>query len=239
MCGRFVRTSSLDEVVAAFEVTGIEALHVSFNVAPTTAVYVIRHDETEKVVESMMWGLVPFWAKDASRAANSINARAETLTEKPSFRHLVRSHRCVMPMNGYYEWDTVHAAKGAKKQPYFVAPRRGGVLDHGTMFGAASLWSTWVDPHDERHVVHSVSMVTTQATGSLSTIHHRMPVLLSQDEMQEWLDPLRGLPTWISSERPVQDVDVIAVSMRVNSVKNNDEHLLDPIEAVNAHDRLF
>lgn len=239
MCGRFVRTSSLDEVVAAFGAIGRDGLAASFNVAPTTSVYAIRHDETGLVVEPMSWGLIPFWAKDASRASNAINARAETLTERPSFRHLVERHRCVMPMNGYYEWDTVHATKGVSKQPFLVSPRRGGRLDHGSMFAAASLWSTWVDPHDEQKTVHSVAMVTTEASGQLAAIHHRMPVLLSDEEMDEWLDPTVGLPTWISAERSGQEVEIVAVSKRVNSVRNNDDRLLDPIDGVDGTDRLF
>jgi putative SOS response-associated peptidase YedK len=238
MCGRFVRTASLDEIVEAFDAVGGEPLGESYNVAPTTDVYTIRHDETERVVETRSWGLIPFWAKDARRASNAINARAETLTEKPTFRHLVSKHRCIMPLSGYYEWDTEHAVEGVPKQPYLVRSRRDGDSDWSSMLAAASLWSTWVDPADSGRTIHSVAMVTTEAQGELATIHHRMPVLLTRDEAEEWLDPSRGLPTWISAQRPEPEIVLAAVSKRVNSVRNNDRSLIQPLPEI-VNDQLF
>ena len=239
MCGRFLRISSLDEVVQAFDATGIDGLERSFNVPPTTLVYAIRHDETQRVVETMSWGLVPFWAKDQKRAANAINARAETLTEKPSFRHLVARHRSVMPLDGYYEWDTVTLAQSGPKQPYLVRPIPGGALDRRGMLAAASLWSTWRDPQREDVVVQTVAMVTTQAQGKLATIHHRMPLLLDADETEEWLELDAGLPAWVASTRREPEVEMYAVSPRVNSVRNNDPDLIRPIDAVEDQQRLF
>lgn len=239
MCGRFLRTSSLDEVVQAFEAHGEVSLGTSFNVAPTTLVYAIRHDETQRIVESMSWGLIPFWAKDASRAVNAINARVETITEKPSFRHLVNRHRCVLPLDGYYEWDTVTwKGKGSPKQPYLVSARHGGALDHGGMLGAAGLWSTWRDPHDGVEV-HTVAMVTTESTSRLADIHHRMPLLLDHEELREWLDVERELPTWVSARRETTDVEIRAVSTRVNSVRNNDAGLIEPIDHPEGEPTLF
>lgn len=239
MCGRFLRTSSLDEVVRAFDAHGGTSLDVSFNVAPTTQVYAIRHDETQRVVESMSWGLIPFWSKDASRAANAINARVETITEKPSFRHLVNRHRCVLPLDGYYEWDTVTwTGKGAPKQPYLVSARRGGAVDHGGMLGAAGLWSTWRDARDGSEV-HTVAMVTTESTNRLAEIHHRMPLLLDHEELREWLDVERELPAWAFARRETTDVEVRAVSTRVNSVRNNDAGLIEPIDHPEGEPTLF
>lgn len=239
MCGRFLRVSSLGEVVEAFDASGDVTLKASFNVPPTTAVYVIRHDETHRIVEPMSWGLVPFWAKDQKRASNAINARAETLTEKPTFRHLVSRHRSVMPLDGYYEWDTVSVDKGGPKQPYLVRPSSRGNLGHRGMFAAASLWSTWRDPEDEGVALLTVAMVTTEATGPLSAIHHRMPLLLDAAEMAEWLDPEAELPSWVASARQSPEVEMIPVSTRVNSVRNNDAALLDPISLEGSQDSLF
>ena len=240
MCGRFLRTSSLEEVVSAFEAHGTQHLPVSFNVAPTTPVYVIRHDETHRVVEPMSWGLVPFWSKDTSRAASAINARAETLTEKPSFRHLVSSHRCVLPLDGYYEWDTVTwKGKGHPKQPYMVSAVAGGELDHSGLLGAAGLWSTWRDPNADDVTVHSVAMVTTESTNRLAEIHHRMPLLLDHEELREWLDVERELPAWAFARRETTDVEVRAVSTRVNSVRNNDAGLIEPIDHPEGEPTLF
>jgi putative SOS response-associated peptidase YedK len=239
MCGRFLRVSSLAEVVEAFDATGEVALTTSFNVPPTTSVYVIRHDETRRVVEPMSWGLVPFWAKDQKRASNAINARAETLTEKPTFRHLVSRHRSVMPLDGYYEWDTVSVDKGGPKQPYLVRPSARGGLEHRGMFAAASLWSTWRDPEDEEVTLLTVAMVTTESTGVLSGIHHRMPLLLDESELEEWLDPEAELPSWVASARRDPHVEMIPVSTRVNSVRNNDESLLHAINLEGAQDTLF
>ncbi len=240
MCGRFLRTSSLEEVVAAFEAHGTQHLPVSFNVAPTTPVYVIRHDETHRVVEPMSWGLVPFWSKDTSRAASAINARAETLTEKPSFRHLVSSHRCVLPLDGYYEWDTVTwKGKGHPKQPYMVSAVAGGELDHSGLLGTAGLWSTWRDPNADDVTVHSVAMVTTEATGRLAEIHHRMPLILDAEELSQWLHPDSALPLWTAAPRREMAVEVRAVSTRVNSVRNNDPSLIEPVATASVEPTLF
>ena len=239
MCGRFLRISSLTVVVSAFEASGDGELPLSFNVPPTTPVYAIRHDETRRVVEPMSWGLVPFWAKDTKRASNAINARVETLTEKPSFRHLVKSHRAVMPLDGYFEWDTVTATGTQPKQPYLVRPSIGGEQSFDGMFAAAALWSTWRDPEQDGVSVQTVAMVTTQAVGRLAEIHHRMPLLLDRDELEEWLDEESPLPGWSGSQRPEPAVAVDPVSKRVNSVRNDDATLLEPIDLGSPQDQLF
>lgn len=239
MCGRFLRISSLTEVVSAFEASGDGELQLSFNVPPTTAVYAIRHDETRRVVEPMSWGLVPFWAKDSKRASNAINARVETLTEKPSFRHLVKSHRAVMPLDGYFEWDTVTATGAQPKQPYLVRPSIGGEQSFDGMFAAAALWSTWRDPEQDGVAVQTVAMVTTQAVGRLAEIHHRMPLLLDRDELEEWLDKELPLPGWSGSQRREPAVAVDPVSKRVNSVRNDDATMLEPIDLGSPQDQLF
>lgn len=239
MCGRFLRTSSLGEVVAAFDADGLFELDRSFNVPPTTPVYVIRHDETHRIVDAMSWGLVPFWAKDAKRAANAINARVETLTEKPSFRHLVNRHRAVMPLDGYFEWDTVSVVAAQPKQPYLVRPNPGGGEYFSGMFAAAALWSSWKDPDQNDEPLMTTAMVTTEAVGELAKIHHRMPLLLTGDELAEWLDPEAPLPAWASSVRPEPEIDLVPVSKRVNSVRNNDPTNVEPINLNVPQDRLF
>ena len=145
MCGRFVSTSSAAEIATLFDavVTAVD-VPVNYNLAPTTTVYgVVQRDEV-RFVENFSWGLVPSWAKDRSRAASLINARCETISEKPSFRNLVKTRRCVIPLTGYYEWKSVAKSEesGAKviKQLYYFTPIG------SPLFAAAGLWTTWKEP---------------------------------------------------------------------------------------------
>ena len=147
------------------------ALPASWNVPPTRRVYAVRDASTGRELTTMSWGLVPSWAPDASRAANAINARVETLHEKPTWRHLLAQHRCIVPMTGYYEWATT----GGSRQPWYVH------REDGLPAAAAGLWSRWRDG------LETCAVITREADARLGAIHHRMPVMLDHGDVGEWL----------------------------------------------------
>ena len=146
MCGRYVRKTGAQEIARAFSaVDSGKNLTLNYNISPTSDVFVLRTVESAVQIDVMSWGLVPVWAKDVSRAASLINARSESVAEKPSFRNLISRHRCILPMNAYYEWKPMKAAGKAMKQPYAFFPGQDSDYDHDSHFAVASLWSTWRD----------------------------------------------------------------------------------------------
>ena len=175
----------------------------------------------------MSWGLVPVWAKDASRAASLINARSESVTEKPSFRNLVSRHRCVMPMNAYYEWKPMKVAGKAMKQPFAFFPGQDSEYDHESHFAVASLWSTWRDG-DGKELTTCVAL-TTEANERVSQVHNRMPVLLTKDGITQWLSDDVVVPLHLANGIPDDAVQFFAVSTDVNNASNHGPQLLDPI----------
>ena len=201
MCGRFNSVASGADFARSFNATVIDnQLDSNFNVAPTTEVYALISQQGEQsaslVLTTFYWGLVPTWAKDKTKAASMINARSETLAEKPSFRNLITRQRCVIPMQGFYEWSTTNTntSKPTRptrpiKQAHYVSRADGEVMT------VAGLWSSWVDPIQKRTdpaisaVFKSCTIITTDANDSLRPIHHRMPVILERDAVDQWLDP--------------------------------------------------
>ncbi len=177
MCGRFVVVASLEEIVDEFglqECAG--AVRRSYNVAPGSDVPVILHDVRPRL-DAFRWGLVPFWAKDPSIGARMINARAETVAEKPSFRTAFRKRRCLVVANGYYEWQKGHR----KKIPYYIHYRS------GQPFGFAGIYDTWGSPG--REVIHSCAIITTSPNDRLKEIHDRMPAIVEKKDRALWLNP--------------------------------------------------
>ncbi|MFM7495111.1 MAG: SOS response-associated peptidase [Acidimicrobiaceae bacterium] len=181
MCGRFNSIASGKDFAETYgaEFGGIE-LQPNHNVAPTSKIYVLTQDESRKVVSTMTWGLVPSWSKDKSRSASMINARSETLAEKPSFRSLLTKHRCVIPIQGFYEWQVLPSeTKKPKKQAHYISRSDGQVMT------LAGLWTTWKDT--DNSLLQSCTIITIEATNKLAEIHHRMPVILERDSIDEWL----------------------------------------------------
>jgi len=191
VCGRFNSISSGKDFALTYgvEFSGAE-LQPSHNVTPTSKIYVLAHDEAQKV-EVMNWGLVPSWSKDKSRSASMINARTETLTEKPSFRNLLSKHRCVIPIQGFYEWQVLpsEAPKSTKpkKQAHYIFRSDGQVMT------LAGLWTTWKAP--DGTLLRTCTIITIEATNKLAAIHHRMPVILERDSIDEWLAKNKPLPS--------------------------------------------
>ena len=208
-------------------------LPISFNVAPTSRVLGIVNSGGGPSVGAFSWGLIPRWAPDTSRAASLINARIETVGEKPSFRDLVAQHRCVLPMDGYFEWNEQlrHDEMKPIKQPYYFSANTQSRFSHNGVLAVAGLWTAWKDPKQPNsQVMHTVVALTTDANDMVSRVHHRMPVLLDPSGVANWLEEKNIKPL---AQIQVVDNDalvVCAVSTKVNNSRNNGSELIDPID---------
>ena len=224
MCGRFVGAFSaevlMDEMSDALSDAkmtisfGEDSLFApNYNTAPTHIVPILRNEESHIVVDPMQWGLVPSWSKDPSVGSKLINARSETITEKPSFRQSVPSRRCIIPMSGFYEWDRTDPKR---KVPYFVT------REDGCVMLVAGIW-TASPALDGRH---TFSLITRESVDDLSHIHSRSPVELCADDALEWMcNPVPPLELFEPGLQP--RFAARKVTTLVNSVKNNYESLLD------------
>lgn len=233
MCGRFTSLTPPEELARLFEAAPPSpeiAEHTSnYNVAPTTPVVAVAVDrDGVRRVGRFHWGLVPSWAKDASGSARLINARAESIFDKPSFRHLVPKRRCLVPMDGFYEWRTVHDVPPparTPKQPVYITRRDGHPL------AVAGIWSSWRADASSPWL-HTCCLVTTAANATIAGVHDRMPVILEPADWETWLDPANSDRADLEAlMRPAEDdvVTVRRVGTRVNSVRNNDPSLLDTV----------
>ena len=223
MCGRFVQNSPLQIIQRIFNTDKVlfEVIP-NYNVAPTQKILAIINQDNENKLEKLHWGLVPFWANDISMGSRMINARAETVSQKPGFRNAFRKSRCVIPADGFYEW------KGEKgdKQPYYIT------VPSGKPFAFAGLWETWTDKeNDEESVYKSCTIITTEASEPLSSIHHRMPAILDPEFYEKWLNEKIQNPKnleIILRDGLIHDMIYYPVSKLVNSVKNNDPNCIKP-----------
>jgi putative SOS response-associated peptidase YedK len=222
MCGRFVRHSSLELIEKTFNVDHppFEAAH-SYNIAPTQAVLAVVRNGRAGLVQ-LHWGLVPFFAKDASGAAKMINARSETLATKPSFRNAFMKRRCLIVADGFYEWT---GPKGQKQAWYITLPSDGP-------FGFAGLWEFWRSD-DLKTELRSCAIITTDASPGLRDIHNRMPVILRAGAHDAWLDPATqdaGRLRQILQNDCHVEFKRTAVSSRVNYVGNTDAGCIEPLQ---------
>jgi putative SOS response-associated peptidase YedK len=224
MCGRFVGFRSLDELKRFFPIdkAGCEAIS-SYNVTPSQEILAIARYEGQNWLVKFHWGLVPFWAKDISIGNKMINARSESIAEKPSFRNAFKKRRCLIPADGFYEWK---GEKG-RKQPMFIS-----LPDHKP-FAFAGLWETWNKKDDPGSIYKSCTIITTHASESIRDIHHRMPVILKPTVYEPWLDP--GNQDAVELDRILKNEIVTElvsypVSTQVNSTRNNDPSCIEPIE---------
>jgi len=234
VCGRFVSSSSAEKIAeyfgAAFEG---ETLGENYNVAPTNDIYaVVAGPDGQPRLEVFHWGLIPVWAKDRKLGQKMINARAETIGSKPAFKGVFKKYRCIIPMDGFYEWQAGQPGgpqtKSGKpaKQPMFI-----NRLD-GEPLAVAGLWSAWRDPAEEgSDWLHTATVVTTSANGTMAPIHDRMPVILPQSAWSTWLDAANDDTAALSELLiPASDdlLQVRAVGLDVNNVRNKGAHLTDP-----------
>ena len=217
MCGRYRLSRRKQIIEEHFDtVSGEEDWSPRYNIAPTQPVPVIRQNpkEPSRMLSLMRWGLIPSWAKDTSGAAGMINARSETAATKPAFRDPMKSRRCLIPADGFYEW--VRTAKA--KQPYCFE------INDGELFAFAGLWDRWKDPSGQW--IKSCSILTTTPNAVTSAVHDRMPVILEWDNYDLWLDPGMTDVEAITDLLKPYDARMMRcypISARINQVQNDDE----------------
>ncbi|CAN5779484.1 SOS response-associated peptidase [soil metagenome] len=228
MCGRFVSSSPPDEVARYFdaEPPTEAALGARYNVAPTDDVYVVLVDGGVRRMAPHHWGLVPIWATSPSAGARMINARSEGLAEKNAFKRAYAKRRCIVPADGFYEWQKVAGQK--TKQPYFIHRP-----DHEPL-AFAGLWEEWRGPdRNGSERLRSTTILTTAANETMAPIHDRMPVILPPGAWDEWLDPANadlGTLGRLLVPAPPQVLALHPVSTEVGNVRNTGAHLVDPVD---------
>lgn len=252
MCGRYASTSRPDTLAQEFDIDEIlgELPGPDYNVAPTVAVPAVLErrskvdDAIVRRLSPLVWGLVPSWAKDVKGGARMINARVETVAEKPAFRRAFAARRCLLPADGFYEWYSPEAservlgrapaAKG-KKQPFFIHRADGSLLV------MAGIYEIWRDPtkdrEDDTAWLRTCSVITTEATDAVGHLHDRMPMVVPQTSWDDWLDPSLTDPQAALDLLQVTEpaaLEAYAVSTAVNSVRNNDPSLLAPLPVADA-----
>ena len=214
MCGRYSLISDIRDLQQRFDLveTPGEQHSSRYNIAPTENVLTVRAGDGGNRAEHMRWGMIPSWAKNAQFGARAINARAETVAEKPAFRTALRRRRCLIPADGFYEWMRI----GKSKQPMRI------IMKTGQPFAFAGLWETWKDPGGV--VVHSCAIITTEANDVLSPIHDRMPVILLPENEAVWLDESNTDPKTIAhvlKPYPPEQMEAYPVSTLVNLAAND------------------
>ena len=222
MCGRFTLTRSAAEVAEHFGLVVRTELLPRYNAAPTQELPVVRErSKGERVLELRRWGLVPRWARDAGVGARTINARVESVLEKPAFREAAARRRCLVPADGFFEWR----GKARARRPFHIT------LPAGVLFGMAGLYERWLGPGGEQ--IDSFALLTRPARGAVATLHDRMPVIVDPVAYSAWLDPAVADPAALIEELPETLVDALTlrpVSARVNDVRNDDLACLAPSE---------
>lgn len=217
MCGRFAFYSPSEATAALFGVDGALAVEPRYNIAPTQFVAAIRDTEAQqRELVMLRWGLVPFWAKDPAIGNRMINARAETVAEKPSYRAAFRHRRCVVLADGFYEWHR----EGDTKIPYFISTAS------GEPFGLAALWESWKDKQSGESL-QTTTLITVAANDFMQPLHHRMPVILQADTANEWLAGSSDYLETAAQKTP--DLRAWSVSKRVNNARNQGEDLIDAV----------
>jgi putative SOS response-associated peptidase YedK len=219
MCGRFSQQRPASELAEIFAAEPLaDELGARYNVAPTDEALVVVQREERRAIAAFRWGLIPHWSTGLKAGARMFNARAETLTTSPAFRDAFRRKRCLVPVDGFYEWQR----DGARRQPFWIARADGQPLV------LAGLWTGWRDPLAER-VVRTFTIVTTGPNEQMAGLHDRMPVILPDDAWARWLDPALPHPAeLLGLFDPTDDVElrIQAVSQLVNNVRNEGPELI-------------
>jgi putative SOS response-associated peptidase YedK len=214
MCGRFTLIQTAEAIQDTFDIGNAPDLQPRYNIAPTQEVVTVLHDTDNdlRVAKLLRWGLIPSWSKDPSIATKLINARSETVAEKPSFRSAFKKRRCLIVADGFYEWQRTEG----KKQPFRFQ------LQDKQPFGFAGLWEQWQSPSGEE--IHTCTILTTAANELMAPIHDRMPVILKPEDYDLWLDPQAQDPKMLQpllQPFSTEAMTAYPVSTIVNSPKNN------------------
>jgi len=227
MCGRFTNKAKPEQIKKEFKIgnKNPNLYQPRYNIAPSQMIEVVFEPENERILSPLKWGLVPHWAKDAEIGNRMINARAETLTEKPSFREAFKSRRCIIPASGFYEWQK--KSTGAKQPFYFY-------LKDKEVFGFAGLWEEWIDKQTGE-ALETCTIITTEANEVLKPVHDRMPVILKPEVYDDWLDEK------MKDERkmeellipyPAGEMTSHAVSKSVNIPDSDSDELIRPLNSL-------
>jgi putative SOS response-associated peptidase YedK len=235
MCGRYALVKSAGDLIEEFEITTNRipaSLPADWNIAPTREIYVVRNNANNNRPEltTLSWGIIAPWSKDQSEAVRSqsqaINARSESVHEKPTFRSAFKSRRCLIPASGYYEWAT-ELGKYESKQPFFIQSET-----EGKSLAFAGIFDRWIDPSGE--IFESASIITRPAVDFLATIHNRMPTFLPTDRWGAWLDPklneVEEIRKLMELSDPATGLRAHPVSTKVNATRNNGADLITEID---------
>jgi putative SOS response-associated peptidase YedK len=220
MCGRFTLTTTPEEVAEHFGIDPMPPLPPRFNIAPGQPIATVTRPGAHARLELRLWGLIPAWAKDRKLGNRLINARVETVAQRPSFREAFRRRRCLVPADGFYEWA---ARAGGARQPVHIA------LPGRRCFAIAGLWESWRDPQGKS--IESCTLLTTGSSPQLHALHDRMPVILDPADYAAWLDPRPAdEATLLRLARGGRDqgFELLPVSRRVNDVRVDDAACLEP-----------
>ncbi len=219
MCGRYTLTTPAERLAEefGFKDSSVE-LSPSYNVAPTQGVAAVLEEGAGRRLEVLRWGLIPPWADDPQIGSRMINARSETAPEKPSFRRAFRERRCLIPADGFYEWQRTNGAK----QPFYIH------MEDGRPFAFAGLWESWGRGGEGE--IRTCTILTTGANAVVGEIHERMPVIVAPDAYDVWLDPAseRDELTGLLAPYPEDEMEAYPVSRFVNSPSNNDPRCVEP-----------
>jgi putative SOS response-associated peptidase YedK len=219
MCGRYTLASPTERLAEEFGFDGTSVeLAPNYNVAPTQGVAAVLEEGGQRRLEVLRWGLIPPWADDPGIGSRMINARSETAPGKPSFRRAFRERRCLIPADGFYEWQRTNGAK----QPYYIH------MEDGRPFAFAGLWESWSKGGEGE--VRTCTILTTGANALVGEVHDRMPVILAHDAYDVWLDPAseRDELTGLLAPYPGDEMEAYPVSRFVNSPSNNDPRCIEP-----------
>ncbi len=220
MCGRFILISPPELLRVNFQYEEHPNFPPRYNIAPTQPIAIARMADGKRHFALVRWGLLPSWVKDPGTFSLLINARGESVCDKPAFRAAMKYRRCLIPADGFYEWKTV----GSRKQPYYVRPKSGEPL------AFAGLWETWTGPNGEE--LETAAIITTNANDALSDIHHRMPVIVPPEAFNLWLDCTKvDAKTAETIIKPAPDdlLDAYPISTAVNQVGNDSSQLIEPM----------
>ncbi|NJO07097.1 MAG: SOS response-associated peptidase [Chloroflexaceae bacterium] len=222
MCGRFTLRTPSEVLAAQFELPNIPALNPRYNVAPTQAVAVVRQQPVGRHLDWLQWGLVPHWAKDPSIGSRMINARSETVAEKPAFRAAFKARRCLVLADGFYEWQAILGTR--TKQPFYFQ------MEAGKPFAFAGLWEQWNGPDG---LLETCTLLTTEANALVQPVHDRMPVILPPDVYSVWLAPDmhdRGALEALLVPYDPAAMQAYPVRRAVNNTRNDSPECIEPSE---------
>ncbi len=220
MCGRFALTHETELIIRHFETNNLPSILPRYNVAPSQSILALHKGTKGRQWSFLKWGLIPSWSKDSDIGNKLINAKAETLREKPSFREALKKRRCLIPASGFYEWQK----QGKERQPYYF------IGNEGELFAMAGLWESWKSSNGQ--VIESCTIVTTEANKTVAPLHSRMPVILSSDSYDLWLDGDEDCLEKIIIPYPAQKMKAYPVNKVVNNAAYDAEDCLEEVSAI-------